>query len=156
MLTVGGMVERWDPWAALRRRPLIELRWGILEGCTGLIEDLGGGWRRLWLDTRIGRVERRCTLAHELVHDERGIFSNAVVPAGLIVKEERAVDREVAARLVPLDQLVTLVRMRVEIGPVSPWTVAEEFDVTHAVAERAMARLRHPSMGPPPNAPIAA
>lgn len=32
----------------------------------------GDGHSRIWLDRRLGQVERRCTLAHELEHLRRG------------------------------------------------------------------------------------
>ena len=47
--------------------------------------------------------ERRCTIAHELVHDERRIFP---VDPVLRAREELAVERIAARRLVALDQLV--------------------------------------------------
>lgn len=47
--------------------------------------------------------ERRCTIAHELVHDERRIFPDDPV---LRAREELAVERIAARRLVALDQLV--------------------------------------------------
>lgn len=33
---------------------------------------VGDGESRIWLDRRLGQVERRCTLAHELEHLHRG------------------------------------------------------------------------------------
>lgn len=54
-----------DPWAYLRSRPDLTLVWadlpGRLRGCTD-------GQRTIWLDRRLLQHERRCTLAHELVH----------------------------------------------------------------------------------------
>ena len=47
--------------------------------------------------------ERRCTIAHELVHDERRIYPTDSV---LRAREELAVERIAARRLVALDQLV--------------------------------------------------
>ena len=47
--------------------------------------------------------ERRCTIAHELVHDERRIFpANPVLRA----REELRVERIAARRLIALDRLV--------------------------------------------------
>lgn len=47
--------------------------------------------------------ERRCTIAHELVHDERRVFP---VDPVLRAREELTVERIAARRLVALDQLV--------------------------------------------------
>ncbi|WP_157508849.1 hypothetical protein [Luteipulveratus halotolerans] len=53
----------------------------------------------------LNQVERRCVLMHELVHDERGIPE---VPSAA---EEAAVEREVARRLIPLNDLLRVARM---------------------------------------------
>lgn len=49
--------------------------------------------------------ERRCTIAHELVHDERRIFP---VDPVLRAREELKVERIAARRLVALEQLVNV------------------------------------------------
>ncbi|UXA20662.1 hypothetical protein KXD98_07775 [Mycobacterium sp. SMC-4] len=53
------------------------------------------------------QVERRCTLAHELVHDERRVFPAA--PA-LRAREETLVERTAARRLIELPDLVDALR----------------------------------------------
>lgn len=54
-----------DPWTYLHHRPDLTLVWadlpGRLRGCTD-------GQRTIWLDRGLLQHERRCTLAHELVH----------------------------------------------------------------------------------------
>src|SRR6478735_3992547 len=75
------------------------------------IGTLGGGvmglWdevtRTLWLDADLTPAERRSTLAHELVHAERGD-----VPCGdqvLDARQERWVEKEAACRLVGWEAL---------------------------------------------------
>jgi hypothetical protein len=88
----------------------------------------------------LGRVERRCHLGHELVHDERRITSPSATDATM-EREEVIVRREAARRLVPLAELQTFVEKAVEAGEaVSAGEIAREFDVTEAVATEA-ARL---------------
>lgn len=61
-------------------------------------------WARrvVTVDCRLSAAQRRCTLAHELVHIERG-----PVPRDpwLAAREEAAVEAEAARRLIPLDAL---------------------------------------------------
>jgi hypothetical protein len=105
------------------------------------------GWAAILLDRRLSQTERRCALAHELVHDERG---GGVATAGMpeswrpvAAREESIVDNEVARRLVPLDQLRLAVDDLAELGMGSTaLDVALAFDVTPAVAERALRMLR--------------
>ncbi|MFC2623676.1 MAG: ImmA/IrrE family metallo-endopeptidase [Propionibacterium acidifaciens] len=61
-------------------------------------------WARrvVTVDCRLSAAQRRCTLAHELVHVERG-----PVPADpwLAAREEAAVEAEAARRLIGIDAL---------------------------------------------------
>lgn len=146
------MTGRWHPWAELRRRAHIVLEWAWIDGAEALLEDLGGGRRRLTLDAGLDQCERRAALGHELVHDERGIFPSDDTPMALVRKEEYAVEAETARRLVPLGELGELVRARVCDGGCVEWRdVAEWFDVPRDVAENALrqleqlARRRHPT-----------
>ncbi len=55
-----------DPWSVLRSRPDLTLVWaGELpthwRGCTD-------GHSTIWIRTGLSQTERRCALAHELVH----------------------------------------------------------------------------------------
>ena len=58
--------------------------------------------RRVILDRKLLQVERRCVIAHELVHIERG-----PIPAhpAYRAREESRVEREVARRLIELTEL---------------------------------------------------
>lgn len=102
-----------------------------------MIRDEPAG-RCVYLDHRLGRVDRNWLLTHALVHDERFLFLPGT-PAAVVSKEEMYVARETARRLVPLDQLSDFVVDVVELGePVTAWLVADRFDVPVGVAELAL------------------
>lgn len=134
------MHERWNPWAALRARPHITLHQQLLRGHRGLWVPRVGGTADIYLDVRLSRRERRCVLAHELVHDERGISYTTDSPGALVQSEERAVDREVVRRLVPAGELLELVRSSADM-PLEVWEIAEHFDIDRTTARRAVAQL---------------
>lgn len=125
----------WNPWRALRARRHLELRWAwFTDGTRGCIEDSDDG-RIVTLSAGLDQVQRRATLAHELVHDERGLLPHDC-PSAIRVKDEHAVRAEVARRLVPPTQLVDFVTGRAELGePVTVIEVAAEFEVPERVAE---------------------
>lgn len=135
------MGRSWNPWAALRDRPHLTLRWAHLPGDVSGVLVEADGQRTVLLDARLGRRERSAVLGHELVHDERGLLYTPSTPAALVEKEEEAVNRETARRLVPLDELRAFVERRAEVEPVTAATVCEEFDVHPAVAARALRLL---------------
>lgn len=142
---MGG---RWNPWRALREREHLEF------ALVRLPERLGGGvyvpdngWAAVLLDRGLSRVQRRVGLAHELVHDERGggCGAEGMSPAwnAVVLRDEHAVDREVARRLVPADELQAFAEQHEPDG-VALWQVAEHFDVTDEVAQRACRQLAAP------------
>lgn len=58
-----------DPWGALRRLTHIHISFVPMpDGVPGRTDGL----RVIWLDKNLQQVERRCALAHELVHIEFG------------------------------------------------------------------------------------
>lgn len=132
-------MEAWDPWAALRARPDITLVWAWLPtGQYGTVRRDGAGWL-IMLHAGLDRAERRCAIAHELVHVERGIIEG---PRAVMVREERIVRAETARRLVPLDALARTVGRMESIGiGVQGHHVASFYDVTHTVAVDALIRL---------------
>jgi hypothetical protein len=145
-------VTRWNAWAELRDRTHLELTWAYLTGHAGIIRQLAAGRRQIVLDARLGRRDRHAVLAHELVHDERGVLFDDDTPLGVVRKEEAWVQAETVRRLVPLDELDGLVRAHVTSGgTVSVHEVAEWFDVPDDVAADALRQLqqlvrrRHPS-----------
>ncbi|HNP57924.1 MAG TPA: hypothetical protein PK331_11270 [Gordonia sp. (in: high G+C Gram-positive bacteria)] len=84
-----------NPWRHLGEHlPHVDIIWTRLPG------DLRGltDGRVIWMDPRLTQVQRRCTIAHEAVHCERGVPADA--------REERAVEVIAARRLVALDALV--------------------------------------------------
>lgn len=58
--------------------------------------------RVITLDLRLSQAERRCTIAHELEHVERGPMPADPI---LAAREEEAIDRAVARRLVTIRAL---------------------------------------------------
>ncbi len=143
----------WRVWGELRRRHHIELAWAELHGERARIDQLPGGWIRITLDCRLRADERRAALAHELVHDERGILFDDDTPLAIVRKEEALVQAEAVRRLVPPDALAELVRRIVEHDGQVTWReVAEAFQVPRREAqaaleqlERATSRRRHPT-----------
>ncbi len=145
MLT--AMVERWNPWRALKALTRVTLEWELLPaGVRGLYCPEPDGTATIVLDARLGRVQRNATLAHEVVHAERGIVDLDGCPSTMAVldwREEVRVDDEVARRLVPLEDLAAVVDSLVDMGlGVEPWQIANTFDVPDRVAERAMVLLQ--------------
>lgn len=118
--------------------------WVIFAGRTrGQLHEDG----TLELDARLRQQERAAVLAHELVHDERGLFYDDDTPLAMIEKEESAVNATVAMRLVPWAELAELIH-RAESDDwgleeaVTAKTVAVEFDTTVEVADRALKMAR--------------
>lgn len=146
------MAAGWHPWRALRDRTHVRFEFAELPADTlGMTFDRSG-WRVIQVDYRLPRRERAAVLAHELVHDERGILYTDSTPAGLVQTEERIVDDETARRLVPLDDLDRWVCARVRSDLAVGWRdVADEWDVPQEVAGRALrlleqrVRRRHPA-----------
>lgn len=97
LLTTASAPPAWDPWDALTtRHPHVCVRYtphlpahmlGATDGST------------IWLATDQSSSERRCTLAHELIHIELG--HHCCQPA----RVEQAVEAEAARRLIPLGRL---------------------------------------------------
>jgi hypothetical protein len=95
--------DPYDPWADLARNwPDVEV---VLEPMRG---TLLGELRYPVIALRAGTsaAQRRCTLAHELVHLERGVTDCGPWAA----REELAVHAAAARRLIRLDDLATAVR----------------------------------------------
>jgi hypothetical protein len=138
-------MTRWNPWQALRERTHIRFKLDRLPDGLGAVYGRRGERAAIIIDSRLDQTERRAALAHELIHDERGP-APIDVPASwrpVLVKEESAVNREVAMRLVPLDTLAIYVGSLAEMGRgVTALEVAAEFDVPEEIATRALLTLR--------------
>lgn len=92
----------WSPWRHLREHysdvRVYETELPVrLLGCVDLDQ------RIIWLDSRLTQAERRCTLAHELGHLDRGVVCCDPVAAEV---EERAIDGWAARMLIPVGSLV--------------------------------------------------
>ena len=137
---------RWNPWAALKARPDLELGYAHFSDDVLAMVREHDDWTAIVLNSRLGRRERRCTLAHELGHVELGIGACAyTLPSNFRtnrIQQEAQVEAWVATRLVPRDELAPLIDSLVDAGiPPERWYIAEEFDVTDDVAQRAMEML---------------
>lgn len=119
-----------DPWREFCTFTDWALKWDRLPADLLGVTDFRT--RTVILDERLLQAERRCTLAHELEHIRRGR-----VPADpvLAVREEAAIDRTVARKLIGIS----------ELGDALAWAsgpaeAAEELWVDEATLS---ARLRH-------------
>lgn len=95
MRAVNKAPSRYNPWL-----DAVDLNVRVIT--RPLPIDMLGCWhfpsRTVVLSKRLSQIERRCTLAHELVHVERG-------DTGPCVGQERAVHAVAAARLIPVEDL---------------------------------------------------
>ena len=137
----------WNPWDTLRSRTLIAMAVRPLPpGVLGAY--LARGHRRaIVLSSSLGRAERTATLAHELVHDERGggaaFRGQPATWDPVVARDERQVDDEVARRLVPGPELDRLWRRARGVdGSLTAREVAAVFDVPPEVAARALVLRR--------------
>lgn len=134
-------MSRWNPWGALRARERALLRFRAVHPSAGRgYVIVAGGVELIVLHHDLDQVERRAGLAHELIHLERGVQPEDCPPL-LRDKEEAAVRKETALRLVPLDELRSFVNARAELGAVTARDVCEEFEVPVDVALEAMRRV---------------
>lgn len=124
----------YHPWRRLRELSGWLVAWGQLEpGLWGLTDHES---RIIVVDETLTQAQRRCTVAHELEHVARGPVPEEPV---LNAKEEEAVDRAVARRLIPFPKLEDAMRWSRDVHE-----VAEELWVDVPTLE---ARIRglHPS-----------
>lgn len=132
-------MDVWDPWETLRNRSDITLDWATLPaGHHGTVRRTSDGWI-ITLHARLDRAARRCALAHELIHVERGIVHAS---RATMIREEAIVRAETARRLIPCDELARTVTRMASIGiGVEARHVASFYDVTTAVARDALRQL---------------
>lgn len=140
-------MQPWDPWKELGKRRHLVYRVTKLPPATGGALYWPVGRRAgVFIDPGVDRVRRRCLIAHELVHDERrGRADCRELPRSwdaVVAREEGWVDDIVARRLVPAAALMAFCRATAEMGEgVTATAVAEQFDVTEEIAERALRLL---------------
>lgn len=94
--TVAGMYHPWRD-ARSREHLRIDIRW-LPDGRRGCLRG-----DDVTINAADDQAQRRCTLAHELVHDERRVFPRDRV---LRAREELTVERIAARRLIQLEALV--------------------------------------------------
>jgi hypothetical protein len=153
LVLVEAESHAWNPWAAVRDRDDIEIMMTALPAaCGGAVHAITEWGTVILLDDHLSTIERNAVLAHELVHAERGglVDGPAAPPTwgAIVAKEEAAVRRITAERLVPLGELAHLVTVLDDMGQgVSAFDVAEHFGVTEGVAATAMEMLAREGYG---------
>lgn len=90
----------WNPWAALRDLAHIRLRFTHHELPEGTLATYDHDTAVITMRHGMSQAQRRSVLAHELVHHDRG-----PVPRWQTPREERAVSREAARRLIAFEDL---------------------------------------------------
>lgn len=118
--------RRRSPWAELAARPHIELLWASLPKSRGVIARHDG---RVVILLHHGLSDREAcaVLAHELVHEERGVPAVDLSPMERAA-EEATVAEEVADWLVPPSDLLLVVgRLAASGEAVTVQAVAQAF-----------------------------
>lgn len=133
---------RYSPWRVLAAQNHITVRISPLPaGVSGACRVLADGAVLILLASSLDARERVAVLAHELLHIERGIGRGESCPEWRAVeaREEEIIDRQVAGRLLPTEELAAWIRAR---GPddeaVTTRVVADEWFVSEPVARRAL------------------
>jgi Zn-dependent peptidase ImmA (M78 family) len=93
-------MRRYHPWRHLDGLGL-DVAYADLGGDAGCWDPDN---ELIWLDKQLTQAERRSTLAHELVHAERG--DEPCITGWHERHQERPVEREAARRLIELDDLM--------------------------------------------------
>ena len=96
-------MANYDPWGDLSRRTYLTVE--FVDEPTGRRGRICGN--TILIDRHQLQAERRSTVAHELVHDERRIF-----PADRVMRarEETLVERTAARRLIAVPDLIDALR----------------------------------------------
>jgi hypothetical protein len=91
----------WNPWRALRDLAHIRLQWAPgHELPAGILATYNHDTAVLTMRHGMSQAQRRSVLTHELVHHDRG-----PVPGWQTPREERAVCKEAARRLIDFEDL---------------------------------------------------
>lgn len=145
----GSVAMGWDPVAAA-------VAAGVEVRTDAIADLLGGGLACSWrgvdvvvLSPRLSGADRVVALAHELVHLERGGgIDEPSMPttwAAEVAREERAVDDEVARRLVPVDALAAAA----DAGATTVTEAAAWLGLPVAVVDRSLRLARASRAGGP-------
>lgn len=120
----------YHPWRRLRERPHLDVSWRQMPvGTSATIEGA-----RIEMADDLTQAQRRVTITHELIHDERG------VPHGHDPAEEIAVERETARRLIPIESLIRVARLGLSLHD-----AAEELWVTEDLVVCRLSSITHPA-----------
>lgn len=136
------------PWRDAATRAELEVMvCDLPSGVRAIHARSPDGHRAILISRALDPVERLAALAHELVHDERGGGCHQPhLPARmrpLVTRDETAVDRIAADRLLPLDRLDRWVALQEAADrPVTVAWAAAELDVAGWVAEIQLRRLQ--------------
>src|SRR5438270_283679 len=98
-------IGRYDPWLDVRLNwPAVRV---VIERMTGdLLGEVRDGGAVIALRAGTSAAQRRCTLAHEIVHLERGLRDCGQ----WLHREEQAVHRTAARRLITVTELAAAIR----------------------------------------------
>ncbi len=135
LLTSAASLSRpYDPWVDLRQNwPHVTV---VIEPMTGdLLGEVREGGRVIALRADTSAAQRRCTLAHELVHLERGIQDCGP----WLQREEDQVHAEASLRLIPLASLASAIRALG--GTDDPAALAQWLDVDGDTLATRLSRL---------------
>lgn len=102
----------WSPWRALARSPNITLRWERMPGLLGIWQQ---STSTIKMHPEQSQAQRRSTLTHELVHQERGDTGQC---SGRV---RRIVNEEAARRLITTEALADAL-----LWTQDEWEVAQE------------------------------
>lgn len=106
-------MHEYDPWAELAAQPDIRLFWRHQKPCGLYHHDV----REIHLRQGLTEAQGRSTLAHELIHAERGDVS--LSEPALDARQELLVEREAARRLISVQALADAVRWTCHPGEVA-------------------------------------
>lgn len=126
--------DRYDPWRD------VQLNWPevqvVIERMTGdLLGEARDGGAVIALRAGTSAAQRRCTLAHEIVHLERGLRDCGQ----WLHREEQVVHRTAARRLITVAELVAAIR---DLGGTDdPGALAQALDVDRETLSVRLAAL---------------
>jgi hypothetical protein len=102
---LSPLPDHYDPWLDLQQNwPQVQV---VIEAMSGdLLGEVRDGGQLIALRAGTSAAQRRCTLTHEIVHLERGIFDCGPWSQ----REELLVHSTVALRLIPPPALAAAVR----------------------------------------------
>lgn len=139
----------WRPWQTLKAMPHVGIDYSadLPEGLHGACVIHPDGRVAIALDANLGQSERCWTLAHELVHIERGGGCQTIpgnqLWGSMVAKEEAAVNAIACDRLIPPRLLAVEVERALTLDEDPPIEdLADRFWVPTTVVRLALHRLK--------------